>query len=121
MRFEFYYSSDEREGPFKGDLKKFFMLLEQAEKGRIECKKVDTSKLAIEELSQAYFKAVVPSVHKKFRIRKVFGTRKNSGCFFGKQVPALLVFEDKTYPEDVYPHEEHGRVIEIEEYLKNKR
>ncbi len=72
------------------------------------------------EVNDIYINACMPSVFKKYAIRKVFGTNRNSGVFFGKQVPALLVYEDnQMVPIDVYPHEKGKREIEIVEFLKN--
>jgi len=80
---------------------------------------IDTTTLSEEELYSAYSDAWVPSVYKKFRIRRVFGSRRHSGWLFGKGVPALLIYEKgKKYPIDVYPHEERGRIITIKEYLE---
>ena len=42
------------------------------------------------ELTEAYTKALLPSVWYKYRIRTVFGTNRNSGCFFDKEQPDLL-------------------------------
>ena len=68
---------------------------------------------------KAYSHAVVPSVFKKFGIRRVFGSRRRSGWLFGKGVPALLVYEeDQDYPVDVYPHDEgQGTIRTIKEFL----
>ena len=59
------------------------------------------------------------NVPRKFGIRRVFGTRRRSGCFFGREVPALLVYEDSgSHPIDVYPQQRLGRTITINEFLK---
>jgi hypothetical protein len=68
---------------------------------------------------RAYADAWLPSVSKKFGIRRVFGTRHLGGCFFGREVPALLVFkDDEEQPVNVYPHEEHGRIVTIKEFMQ---
>jgi hypothetical protein len=78
----------------------------------------DTSTLTREERSKAYIQAVVPSVLKKYRIRKIFGSQRHSGSAFGLGVPALLVYEDDSEtPTDVYPHENLGRIVTISEFL----
>ena len=85
----------------------------------IKSQRVDTAKLSDEELYEVYMQAVIPSVRKKFGIRRVFGSRKRSGYLFGKGVPALLVYDHEgEYPVDVYPHKEVGRIITIEEFLQ---
>ena len=88
------------------------------EKG-ISTESIDTDSLSEEALLKAYTDAVVPSVFKKFGIRRVFGSRRRSGQLFGKGVPALLVYEeDQQSPTDVYPHDKgQGNVRTIREFL----
>jgi hypothetical protein len=94
-------------------------ILTLLERRGINCERIDTSKLSEEDLYKAYLKAWTPSVFKKLGIRRIFGTRRRSGCFFGKGVAALLVYdEDEDQPVDVYPHEELGRTITIKEFLE---
>lgn len=84
----------------------------------IHCEQIDTAELPNEKLYEAYADAWIPSVYRKFGIRRVFGTRRRSGCFFGREVPALLVYEDGgRAPIDVYPHEELGHTVTIRDLL----
>jgi hypothetical protein len=63
---------------------------------------------------------VFPSVIKKFGIRRVFGSRRRSGWLFGREVPALLVYEEEGEdPVDVYPHDELGIIKTTKQYLEN--
>lgn len=81
---------------------------------------VNTARMTAKGLQQAYIEAMVPSVYRKYRIRRVFGTNRRSGTFFGRQVPALLI-TDPTHetPGDVFPHEEQsGRIVTISDFLK---
>jgi hypothetical protein len=73
----------------------------------IESETIDIVRLSPDDLLKAYNDAVAPSVRKKFGIRRVFGSRRRSGSFFGREVPALLVYEeeDRETPGDVYPQE----------------
>ena len=81
---------------------------------------IDTEPMSEEGLYNEYMSAVVPSVHKKFKLRQIFGSRRRSGYLFGLEVPALIVYEEgQQHPIDVYPHEEQGRVITIREYLED--
>jgi hypothetical protein len=83
----------------------------------IEFRIIDADRLDSEELQAAYEQAVVASARHHFRIRKVFGTNRSSGCFFGRGVPALIVREGES-PIAVYPHEtQDGRLISISDYL----
>lgn len=85
---------------------------------RLPCVIVDTSKLSEEDIFKAYAEAIRVSVIKKCKIRQIFGSKRRSGWLFGKAVPALLVYADgNSHPIDVYPHEEHGRIVTIKEFL----
>ena len=79
---------------------------------------VDTGELTPQDREEAYrSRAVRPSVSKRYRVRRVFGTHKYPGQDFGGAVPALVVLEDGR-PVDVYPHEEQdGTIVTIRDYL----
>jgi hypothetical protein len=71
-----------------------------------------------DEVYKIYEKAYRPSVFKRYKIRRVFGSHRRSGIYFGIK-PALLVYEEESpYPTDVYPHDIHGKVIAIEDFLR---
>lgn len=116
-----YYNSEKK--PFdKYDLKQILSDIDALEKLGVPCERIDTAKMTEDEVTSAYFEATFPSVYKKYRIRQIFGSRRSSGWLFGKQVPALLVFGDgDKYPTDVYPHEEMGKEVTIEEYMRVAR
>ena len=80
---------------------------------------INMDSLSEADTLKAYSDAVMPSVSKKFGIRRVFGSRRRSGWLFGKGVPALLVYEeDEGYPIDVYPHDEgQDRIRTVKEFL----
>lgn len=86
----------------------------------VEYRVVDAGELSREEREAAYHSlAVRPSVRRRYRVRRVFGTHKYPGSFFGSGVPALVVIEDGR-PVDVYPHEEQdGTIVTIEDYLRS--
>lgn len=81
----------------------------------IECKIIDTAEMSENELMEHYINTILPSIKHKYRVRTVFGSNKYPGTFFGKQQPALLVEGDSW---DVYPHEEDGKKVTIEEFLR---
>jgi hypothetical protein len=92
----------------------------ELQKAGLPLEVVNTARMTIKGLEQAYIESVVPSVYRKYRIRRIFGTNRRSGSFFGRQVPALLV-TDPTHetPGDVYPHEDSsGRIVTISDFLK---
>ena len=121
VRLRLYYDSTEEplDIPANYGVANGFALLEQARKRGIDCEWVDTSKLSEADRMRAYFDAVGPSVRKKYRIRQVFGSRRNSGWLFGKGVPALVVVDSaKQHPEDVYPRKEVGQMVTIHDFLE---
>ena len=80
--------------------------------------KRNTAKMSATELEQAYIRAIVPSVYRKYRVRRIFGSNRQAGLLFGRSVPALLISDPfhKT-PGDVYPHDEAGRIVTIHDFL----
>ena len=79
---------------------------------------VDGAELTEQDREDAYLsRAVRPSVSRRYRVRRIFGTNKYPGQYFGGAVPALVVLEDGR-PVDVYPHEEQdGTIVTIRDYL----
>ena len=79
---------------------------------------VDAGELTEQDREEAYLsRAVRPSVSRRYRVRRIFGTNKYPGQYFGGAVPALVVLEDGR-PVDVYPHEEQdGTIVTIRDYL----
>ena len=119
--FEVYYNAGEvREGdPVNGGLSADDLprLEQQLREVGAEYRVVDG--LTQQEREEAYVsRAVRPSVSKRYRVRRVFGTNKYSGQDFGGAVPALVVLENGR-PVDVYPHEEQdGTIVTIRDYLE---
>jgi hypothetical protein len=73
-----------------------------------------------DEIQTLYVQAIAPAVQKKYPIRKIFGTKRNSKVNFGKRVPALLVFEPGSdYPVDVYPHGTGRSMVTIRTFLES--
>ena len=86
--------------------------------GGVSIEKRDTAKMSATELEHAYIRAILPSVYRKYRVRRIFGSNRQAGLLFGRAVPALLI-SDPTHktPGDVYPHEQAGRIVTIHEFL----
>lgn len=75
---------------------------------------VDTGRMSDEEIQANYFRAIQPSVRKKYSIRQTFGSRKRPAWLFGRAVPALVVQEPSGEGvADVFPHNESGRIVTI--------
>lgn len=101
------------------DISKIMKLLDKLHDLEFGCQIIDTADMDEESLSGLYAESVMPSVRKHYRVRHIFGTRNKRGKFFGRQQPALLVYKDNNrHPEDIYPHEEEGEKITIEDYLE---
>ncbi len=111
------YSKDTK--TFGCDLQNVMKLLDHLKAKGVACDLRDTDKMSEQEISEKYIESIIPSVLKKYRIRQVFGSRRHSGWLFGRQVPALVVYDEKTgYPIDVYPHEQGTSRVQIETFLE---
>jgi hypothetical protein len=121
MHFDVYYGEPMTAEVNRGfDPLRIWTLLDRLRKEQgIEFSIMDASHLGASELEAAYEQAMVASAWHHFRIRKVFGTNRSSGSFFGRGIPALIVWEGER-PIAVYPHEtQDGRVISISDYLNS--
>lgn len=97
-------------------------LLDRVRSLGVPVESVDTSAWTEDELADAYTLATTPAVvshSKTYSVRRAFGTRKRGGDFFGRGVPALLVYETGGgLPADVYPHYEGDRPVTIRDFLR---
>lgn len=101
----------------RSDIGKITGLLEKLKKSKkIDYKIIDTSKMTDSERSSAYANVIGPSVFNKYEVRRVFGTNRNSGVWFGKEQPALLVQGDIW---EIFPHRKNGKDVTIEKFLEN--
>lgn len=124
MKFDLYYDDGDvmaddpaNEGFDPLRIWAFFSRLK--EERRVEFKIIDVSNCSAAEIDKAYESAVIASVWNRYRIRKVFGTNSSSASFFGKGIPALLVYEGER-PVHVFPHEEAGAgLVTIRTYLES--
>lgn len=125
MKLEFYWAGKEQVFgvPANEGFEKVLKLLSSLQDKDISVEIVDTNNLSREELQELYSKACMPAVWKHIGMRRVFGTkRRGGGPFFGKEVPALLVYEGGGgYPSDVYPHQKpgNGPVVTIRDFLES--
>lgn len=102
------------------DLREFRTILERLEKVGVSSEIVDTMTTSDEERANLYFEAILPTALKKYQVRQVFGSKRHAGYLFGREVPALLVYEPETsYPVDVYPHRSRGRTETIRAFLES--
>jgi len=118
MKIELYYDSTVE--PFRREAfnwHKILELLDLAKKRGVEVNMTDTAGWNSGMIYEIYLRAVTTSVRKRYSIRRVFGTARESGRYFGRQVPALLVYEDDSIV-DVYPRDERRRIVTIIEFLE---
>ena len=115
VKIEFYYDKTRSD---KTKINSIIKLLEKQKQSGNEVCLIDISNLSKAEIFELYTKAWAPSVFKKYKIRTVFGSHRNPGTDFGK-VPALLVYEKgSVYAVDVFPHDKHGKLETIENFLE---
>ncbi len=108
--------SQENEG---FELAKIESLLEQLEKLGVAWKTIDPSTMSEDQLSELYVQSTLPAVHRKYHVRQVFGSKRHSASLFGKEVPALLVYEPgKEFPTDTFPHRAADRIVTIRSFLE---
>jgi hypothetical protein len=86
-------------------------LLEQLERLGAKVRRVEPRKLSAERRFQEYAKATIPAVHKRYEVKRIFGTNRCSACWFGLQVPALVVKEAVDAVGDTYPHRKSGTTL----------
>jgi hypothetical protein len=114
MRLEFYYDKQKSDTE---EVSKLIKKLQNLKKKNIQLKIKDISNIPKDEIFTIYATAWKPSVYKKYKIRRVFGSHRQPGIRFGVK-PALLVYENEAeYPTDVYPHDAHGREITIDDFI----
>jgi len=87
------------------------MLLQELEGRGVKVRKIEPRTLSAVELWDAYARATIPAIYKKYEVKRVFGTNRHSACWFGCEVPALLVKETPDAVGDTYPHRESGNVV----------
>jgi len=96
------------------------VLLQQLEASGISSEIVDVTAKSDAERIDLYLQATLPTARTKYRVRQVFGSKRHAGSLFGKEVPALLVYEPGApYPIDVYPHRSRGRTVTIRAFLES--
>ena len=103
----------------RSDTKKIVQLLENLKKSKkLDYKIIDTSKITYSERMKAYIEVIGHSVFYKYEVRRLFGTNRKSGIWFGKEQPALFLEGDKW---EVFPHRKKDEEVSIENFLAQFR
>lgn len=93
-------------------------LLEEFERRGAKVNKVDPTTLSDDQRFHEYSKAIIPAVYKKYEVKRVFGTNRHSACWFGLQVPALVVKRTSDDVGDTYPHRRSPKtLVTIHDFL----
>ncbi len=122
MKLSYFWSSDDARKPFPGEpnegIEAVPGLLEQMKARGAEVEFVDTAQFTEKTRSEAYSRVALPAVYRHYEVKRVLGTNRRSGCFFGAEVPALLATDDDTVG-DTYPHRKGDRIVTIQSFLAN--
>jgi hypothetical protein len=118
MNLVYYFSSQSQ--PFEidrnegiADVPKLLKRLD-AKGLRVEVR--DTAAMTEPQRKKAYISAIIPAVYRHYELRKMFGSNRISACWFGAEVPALVV-TDSDAAGDTYPHRKGDRITTIGSYL----
>jgi len=86
----------------------------------IPCKIVDTCQMSEKERGEIYNSVIVVSVKDSFRRREIFRGKHGKSNFFGREVPALVVYDDENKRKiiDVLPKKMGDRIITIKQSLE---
>ena len=91
-------------------------LLRQLKARGYDVEFVDTAEGSEKDRSDFYLGATGPSVFKHYEVKRMFGTNRRSACWFGAEVPALIV-TGADLAGDTYPHKKGNRITTIHDYL----
>lgn len=120
MKVSYFWSSDERRRPIPGDrndgIETVRALLDRLVRRGVEVELVDTAQATDKERFAMYTRAALPAVYRHYEVKRMFGTNRHSGCFFGAEVPALLVTDEDSVG-DTYPHRKGNRIATIHGFL----
>jgi hypothetical protein len=110
--------------PWEADTERILGYLSSFCARGMDCESLDVAGTAEEKLDGWREEALKASMLHKQGTRRVFGTKGKGGLpYFGREVPALLVYTDsEKIPAAVFPHSEsrghERREISIEDFLK---
>jgi len=120
-RIVFYYDSSVQ--PKDCDVKRILDILKRLQELGVNVNILDTDGYGDEERTRPYFDAITAAVIQRAAIRQVFGSKRMPAIFFGRQIPALLIYDETYTPPicvDVYPQRRSiidGTRRSIESYL----
>jgi hypothetical protein len=120
MKVTFFTASNPTRKPFVHELNKGIeavpALLRRLRVTGCEVELIDISNLNRVERFNLYSRLTWPAINKRYEVRRMFGTGRNSACWFGFEVPALYV-TGMDPVGDTYPHRKGNRVTTIHSFL----
>jgi hypothetical protein len=120
MKITYFSSSDTTRKPFSDErnegIEAVPVLLRQLKARGYDVEFVDISNLSEKDRFEFYVRVIPPAVYKHYEIKKMLGTNRHSACWFGAEVPALLVTEADSVG-DTYPHRIGNRITTIHGFL----
>lgn len=122
MKLTYFSSSDPTRQPFNGErnagIEDVPSLLAEAKARGDDIEFVDTANLTEKERIERYSRAILPAVYRHYEVKRMLGTNRRSACFFGAEVPALLVTDrDGDSVGDTYPNRKGNRITTIHAFL----
>ncbi|MBD3405167.1 MAG: hypothetical protein GF411_03410 [Candidatus Lokiarchaeota archaeon] len=120
-KYKYYYESsvDIAEVEQNWGIKNAVELLRKLQQGNKDIDLVDTATWNTDQRNEVYYQTITLAVTRHIKTRRIFGSARRSGVYFGSEVPALFVLDDDDKIQDVYPHEKDGTVITIWDYLQS--
>ena len=120
MKLLYFWSSDPSRKPVPRErnhgIEAVPALLTQVRARGADVEYIDTANLTEKARIENYARAVLPAVYKHYEIKRILGSNRRSGCFFGAEVPALLATEGNSVG-DTYPHRIGERIMTIHGFL----
>lgn len=118
MQYFYYYSSaiEPIDSPYNKGLSRVHSGLFSS-RASVVVNLIDINGASEDIINKIYSTAAAASASNKYKIRQVFGSVRYSGWLFGRGVPALIVFDDNNFVKDVYPHNQGGKIVTIQDLL----
>ncbi len=120
MKLTYFWSSDRTRQPFSGErndgIEAVPSLLTEVRARGNDVEFVDTVNLTEKDRIESYSRVILPAVYRDYEVKRMLGTNRRSACFFGAEVPALLV-TGADLAGDTYPHRKGNRITTIHAFL----
>jgi len=120
--FEYYMNSKTPplKIPYNEGIEAVPKLLEKLTMLGIPCKVIDTCQMSEKERGEIYNNVIIVSVEDSFQRREIFRGKGGKRNFFGKEVPALVVYENESKRKiiDVLPKKISDHIITIKQSLE---